>query len=95
MAKRLNTKKLLPAYRFMMEMRPFAGWAGLRRRVYIHEVLKMSPQEYAELPYHRKPAPPRDWNLPPEYMVAYQRRAGRLTRAQAIEWVKKNYLPRL
>ena len=96
----LDPKKLDEAYKWIKSVETGRGigvlgsWAGFRHAVYNREVLKITPEELGEIPQSQREMPPRDWSIPPEYMVASFRIGGR-TKAQAVKEVETRYIPAL
>ena len=88
-------RKARVAYKWFQENeRGMGTWAGIRQRVYDYTIKGLSPADVGKIPYSQRETPPMDWNLPPEYMVAYFRNRG-MEEAQALAKVEKEYLPSL
>ncbi len=93
----LGAAKLKGAYDFFKanERRMGGSWAGMRHRIYEHVVLNLTIEDASKIPIFKRELPPRNWNIPPEYMVAYFRITRGMTKADAIKKVKNVYIPRL
>lgn len=88
--------KINDAYKWFKENeRGMGGWGGVRQRVYDYEVKGLLPKDVGGIPYAKRENPPRDWNLPPEYMVAFLRSIRGISKTDAIKEVEDRYIPAL
>ncbi len=92
----LDPEKMSKAYTWLKaNIRGAGSWGGLRQRVYDYEVKGLSVADASKTAFSQRESPPNNWNVPPEYAVAYFRIQGGATKAEAIKRVEIDYIPSL